>query len=101
MRELIADKVGNKVDLLADYGVKKQNEVDFSSPFALLQMLSQKPSEPEGPAVALVYVDGMIDLPIASSKTDKPGILLIKSFLPPRAAKIFHRIRKIITPSTI
>lgn len=60
MRELIADKVGNKVDLLADYGVKKQNEVDFSSPFALLQMLSQKPSEPEGPAVALVYVDGMI-----------------------------------------
>jgi protease-4 len=60
LRDLMASKIGKKVELLPGYGIEKERDVDFSNPFALLQLFTKKAEQPESPCVALVYVDGMI-----------------------------------------
>lgn len=60
LRELMAKSLGKEVDLIADYGQVRRDDVDLSSPFGLLQLLARKPKVSNEPAVAVVYVDGMI-----------------------------------------
>jgi len=60
LREVMARKIGRPVDIVRGYGQEKRDEVDLSSPFAVFQLLSRRPQASEEPAIALVYVDGMI-----------------------------------------
>jgi protease-4 len=60
MRDLMADKLGAKVDLVTDYGQDQKDSVDLSSPFALFAMLSHKPVESSRPGIAVVYAEGVI-----------------------------------------
>ena len=61
LREMMKKELGRDVDLLHDYGEPKRPELDFSSPFAFLSMLTKKPAETHNmPAVALIYLDGVI-----------------------------------------
>ena len=60
LRDLMASRVGKKVDLIADYAHDKRDDVDFSNPFAILQILGKKQKVSSEPAIAVVYVDGMI-----------------------------------------
>ncbi len=61
--ESLKNKYGDDVALKHDYGAKKGPEIDFSNIFALFKSLGEmmsKARESEKPAVAVVYVDGMI-----------------------------------------
>jgi protease-4 len=60
MRDLMADKLGAKVDLVADYGQDQKDSVDLSSPFAFFAMLTHKPEESTRPGIAVVYAEGVI-----------------------------------------
>lgn len=60
LRDLIAGELGGKIDLLHDYGQEKREEVDFSNPFSLFQMMSKKPGPATRPTIAVVYADGVI-----------------------------------------
>jgi protease IV len=60
MRDLMADKLGAKVDLVADYGEDQKDNVDLSSPFAFFAMLARKPSESTRPGIGLIYAEGVI-----------------------------------------
>jgi len=62
LRDLMAKKMGNDVDLMKDYGKEKREALDFSSPLAAIQSLMKQPEAPENPkpAVALVYAQGVI-----------------------------------------
>ena len=55
MRDLMADKLGAKVDLVTDYGQDQKDSVDLSSPFAFFAMLARKPDgiDPAGNRVGL------------------------------------------------
>jgi protease IV len=60
MRDLMADKLGSKVDLVADYGQDQKDSVDLSSPFAFFAMLTRKPEESTRPGIAVIYAEGVI-----------------------------------------
>jgi protease-4 len=60
LRDLITDELGGKINLIANYGEEKRDEVDFSNPFALFATLSKKPAVSNKPAIAVVYADGVI-----------------------------------------
>ena len=60
MRDLMADKLGAKVDLVTDYGQDQKDSVDLSSPFAFFAMLAHKPAESTRPGIAVVYAEGVI-----------------------------------------
>jgi protease-4 len=60
LRDLLGEQLGGKVDLVADYDAPAKEDVDLSSPFALLAMLSKKPAISSKPTIALVYADGVI-----------------------------------------
>ena len=60
LKDLIADEVGTKLDDVADYGAAKRDDVDLSSPFGLLAMLTRKPAVSTRPTVAVVFADGVI-----------------------------------------
>ena len=62
LRKLMSQELGNEagVDIVANYGRPEEEEMDFSSPFALLASLAKKPEPTNKPTVALVYVEGTI-----------------------------------------
>ena len=60
LRQLMADELGTKLDVVDNYGAAKRDDVDLSSPFALFAMLAKKPAVSSKPAVALVFADGVI-----------------------------------------
>ena len=60
LRQLMADELGGKLDVVNDYGAPKKDEIDFSSPFGLLAALTKKPAASTKPTVALVFCDGVI-----------------------------------------
>ncbi len=60
LRGLMADELGQKVDLVADYGQAAHEQVDLSSPFALFSLLSRKPAASTRAGVAVIYADGVI-----------------------------------------
>ncbi len=60
VRDLMADELGRDVELIHDYGMPAREKIDFSSPFGLLAALSKRPEAPSGPAVAVVYAQGVI-----------------------------------------
>jgi protease-4 len=60
LRDLMGDKLGGKVDLEHDYGSAPKEDVDFSSPFALLSFLTKKPAESTRQSVGLIYAEGVI-----------------------------------------
>ncbi len=60
LRDLLAEKMGGKVDLVRDYGAPKREAVDLSNPFALLSLLSRKPEVSSKPAIALIHAEGVI-----------------------------------------
>ena len=60
LRDLLAKELGNKVDLVYDFGKPQQEAVDFSNPFALLATLTKKPEASGKPAIALIYAEGTI-----------------------------------------
>ncbi len=60
LRDLMKDEIGTKVDVVQDYDGVKRDDVDLSSPFALLAMLTKKPAVSTRPAVAVVFADGVI-----------------------------------------
>jgi protease-4 len=61
LRPLIAEQLGSpKVTIDHNYGEKDKPELDFSNPFAFFQMMAHKPEVSNKPAIALVYVDGVI-----------------------------------------
>jgi protease IV len=60
LRDLIAEELGDEINLVHDYGRPERPELDFSNPFALFASIAHRP-EPSGkPMVALVHVEGMI-----------------------------------------
>jgi protease-4 len=78
LRQLLADQLGQKVDLLHHYAETKADQVDLSSPFALFSLLSRKPTEPTRDCVAIIYaegviVDGTADQGIMSGASDNIG----------------------------
>jgi protease-4 len=60
MRDLMANKLGSKIDLVTDYGQDERDSVDLSSPFAFFAMLAHKPAESTRPGIAVVYAEGVI-----------------------------------------
>ncbi|MGA2231493.1 MAG: signal peptide peptidase SppA [Tepidisphaeraceae bacterium] len=60
LRDLMGDKLGGKIDLQHDYGAAPKEDVDFSSPFALLSFLTRKPAESTRQSVGLIYAEGVI-----------------------------------------
>ncbi len=60
LRDLMKKELGKEVALLHHYGTPEREPVDFSNPFALFTALAKKPPEPSGPAIAIIYVDGVI-----------------------------------------
>jgi protease-4 len=60
IRDLMASELGQKVNLVTDYGDTDRNQVDLSSPFALFAMLARKPAESNRPGIAVIYAEGMI-----------------------------------------
>ena len=61
LRKLMTKKLGNDVNLLADYGRSTREAPDFSNPMSFFAMLMKKPQpETDKPQVALIYADGVI-----------------------------------------
>jgi protease-4 len=60
LRQLMADELGTKLDVVTDYDSPAKADVDLSSPFAILAMLSKKPAVSTKPTVAVVFADGVI-----------------------------------------
>jgi protease-4 len=62
LRDLMADELGQKVDLLTDYGQAQHDQVDLSSPFALFSLLAKHTNNSESarPAIAVIYAEGVI-----------------------------------------
>jgi protease IV len=60
LRDLMADQLGEKVNLLHHYGEEAHDQVDLSSPFAFFSLLSRKPPEPTRDAIGMVYAEGVI-----------------------------------------
>jgi protease-4 len=60
LKSLLADELGNKVDLIADYGEKERPELDFSNPIVLLSQVMRKEPPSNKPTVAIVYAEGTI-----------------------------------------
>ena len=60
LRDLMADAMGQKVELLHHYGENAREQVDLSSPFAIFSLLSRKPTEPTRDCVAVIYAEGVI-----------------------------------------
>ncbi|MBN1489064.1 MAG: signal peptide peptidase SppA [Phycisphaerae bacterium] len=61
--EKIRGKHGESAKFVRNYGGREGPEVDFSSPFALFEMIGKlmtRAEEGSKPAVAVIYVDGMI-----------------------------------------
>jgi protease IV len=68
LRALMADEFGQKIDLVEDYGSSPHEQVDLSSPFAFLSLLSKRPAVSDRPAIALIYAEGeIVDGPSTSS----------------------------------
>jgi protease-4 len=61
LRDLMADELGGKVDLIHDYGDDDKENVDLSSPFAFFSLLTRRPAESDRQSVALIYADGVIE----------------------------------------
>jgi protease-4 len=61
IRAVLADELGGEIELQHGYGLKKRKPIDFSNPFSLLAtLMSNKETQSDGPAVALIYADGVI-----------------------------------------
>ncbi len=60
LRELMAKELGQKVDLVVNYGQTERDQIDLSSPFALFALLARKPSESNRPGIAVIYAEGVI-----------------------------------------
>jgi protease-4 len=60
LRELIKKELSRDINLVHNYGEAEREQLDFSSPFALLGALARKPAESHKPAIALVYAEGVI-----------------------------------------
>ncbi|HEX2974240.1 MAG TPA: signal peptide peptidase SppA [Tepidisphaeraceae bacterium] len=60
LRAMVKKEMGREVELLHDYGLTKREQMDWSSPFALLSSLAKKPKETDKPAVGLIYAEGVI-----------------------------------------
>jgi ClpP class serine protease len=61
--ESIRERYGENADFVANYGKDKKPQIDFSSPFAFFKLLGEGMSKGKAsakPAVAVVYLDGMI-----------------------------------------
>jgi len=61
--ESIRDRYGENAEFVANYGKEKKAQIDFSSPFAFFKLLGEGMSKGKAsakPAVAVVYLDGMI-----------------------------------------
>ncbi len=60
LRALMKDELGDEVKIIHNYGMAERAPVDLSNPFALFQMLNQKPVESDLPKIAVVYAEGTI-----------------------------------------
>jgi protease-4 len=60
LRDLLNKEMAKPVNLVHDYGLPRHEGIDWSNPFALFALLARKPEVPEGPAIALIYAQGMI-----------------------------------------
>ena len=60
VKALIGKSIGQQVELVRHYGEADREAIDLSNPFSLLAMLNQKSKVETGPAIGLVYVDGVI-----------------------------------------
>lgn len=59
----LKQRFGNDLVFDTNYGARKGPEVDFSSPFAIFKLFGEAMKQAKGevkPAIAVVYVDGMI-----------------------------------------
>jgi protease-4 len=60
LRDLMTKELGNKVDLVYDFGRPQQPQMDLSNPFSLLASMTKRPEPSNKPAVALIYAEGTI-----------------------------------------
>lgn len=61
LRKLITDSLKQgEINLVHKYGEEAKAAVDFSNPFSLLAMMSEKPKKATKPEIALIYASGVI-----------------------------------------
>jgi protease-4 len=60
LRDLLKDELGSDVNLVEDYGQPERDQIDLSSPFAFLSLLSHRSETSDRTAVALIYAQGVI-----------------------------------------
>jgi len=60
LRELMKKELGRDINVIHDYGIAEREQLDLSSPFALLGALTRKPAESHKPAIPLIYAEGVI-----------------------------------------
>ena len=63
LKDLITSEMGNGLDIVSNFGQPQREQLDFSNPLALLQMMGKKQQEAEAsakPSIALVYAEGTI-----------------------------------------
>lgn len=60
LRDLLSRKLKGEIHLIRDYGLEEREPIDFSNIFTLMARLTRKPPAVEGPAIALIHVQGMI-----------------------------------------
>jgi protease-4 len=60
VKEMINTELGRKVEVLYNYGEAEKEQVDLSSPFAILSLLNKKPAAPTRDGIAIVYAEGVI-----------------------------------------
>jgi protease-4 len=60
LRPMLQKDLAGEPNLIADYGAAKRDDIDLSSPFAFFSLLTKHEEAPQGPAVALIYAEGVI-----------------------------------------
>jgi len=71
--EIVKKRYGADTKVVADYGKKDKPDLDLENPFAIFKLfgdLMKGPKKSEKPAIAVVYVEGMI-----TSGASEPSIL--------------------------
>jgi len=60
LKDLLQSELGQKPNLLVDYGQSAKQQIDFSSPFAFFSLLARRPEVSTRQSVALIYAEGVI-----------------------------------------
>lgn len=60
LREFIAKDQDDKINIIHDYGVSEEPEIDLSNIFSLLAAINRPVEKVSGPEIGVIYLDGTI-----------------------------------------